>query len=67
MQIVSVCQEAALAALHEDIHSTVVCNRHFDGALDTVKPQTDVATIQFYENCSKPRSKVPVTFTFCHS
>ena len=60
----SVCQEAALAALHEDIHSTVVCRRHLEGALASVKPQTDAETIQFYENYSKPRSKVPVTFTF---
>ena len=49
MQVVSLCQEAALCAMHEDITCSHVSQRHFSQALETVKPQTDQTTIEFYE------------------
>ena len=52
-QVVSLCQEAALSAMHEDIASPCVCHRHFRCALGSVRPQTDPAMLNFYENYCK--------------
>ena len=49
VQIVSLCQEAALCAMHEDITCSLVSHKHFMEAFDTVQPQTDRTTIEFYE------------------
>jgi len=51
--VVSLCQEAALCAMHEDIGAEQVAQRHFQEALTAVKPQTDQATLQFFENYCK--------------
>ena len=55
LQVVSLCQEAALCAMHEDITCDTVCQRHFVQALSTVHPQTEPSMIEFYEkyNLSK--------------
>ena len=50
LQVVSLCQEAALCAMHEDINVAAVSARHFQQALLVVKPQTDPSTLEFYEN-----------------
>ncbi|XP_064390152.1 ATPase family gene 2 protein homolog A-like [Halichondria panicea] len=48
-EIVSLCQEAALCAMHEDITCSLVSHKHFMEAFDAVQPQTDKTTIEFYE------------------
>lgn len=47
-QVVSLCQEAGLCALHESLTAEVVHRRHFKEALQVVKPRTDTAMLQFY-------------------
>ena len=49
LQVVSLCQEAALCAMHEDITCSHVALRHFSQAFESVQPQTDQTTIDFYE------------------
>ena len=63
-QIVSVCQEAALSALHDSIDSKEVEKRHFDNALETVHPQTDPSAVHFYESYSKSRNTLKGNFRF---
>lgn len=53
VQVVSLCQEAALCAMHEDIAAEQVSQRHFQEALAVVKPQTDQSTLQFFDSYSK--------------
>ncbi|XP_052791982.1 ribosome biogenesis protein SPATA5-like [Mya arenaria] len=48
-EIASVCHEAAMFALQEDIGSQSVEERHFLSALETVTPSIDQDTIKFYE------------------
>ena len=50
LQVVSVCQKAALCALREDVDCSSVGLRHFDEALKTVSPQTSPETVQYYQN-----------------
>lgn len=52
-QIVALCQEAALCAMHEDINTKEVAWRHFEQALRTIKPQTRPSMVAFYETYSK--------------
>lgn len=53
VQMVSLCQEAALCAMHEDIAVEQVSQRYFQEALAVVKPQTDQSTLQFFDSYSK--------------
>ena len=48
-EICSVCQEAGLLALREDINAEEITNKHFIEALDLVKPGTSEETINFYD------------------
>ncbi|WAQ99684.1 AFG2H-like protein [Mya arenaria] len=48
-EIASVCHEAAMFALQEDIGSQSVEERHFLSALETVTPRIGQDTIKFYE------------------
>lgn len=50
LQVVSVCQKAALCALREDVDCSSVGQRHFDEALKTISPQTSPETVQYYQN-----------------
>ncbi|XP_067663980.1 ATPase family gene 2 protein homolog A-like [Haliotis asinina] len=52
-EVSAVCHEAALFALQEDIHSSVIRHRHFTEALTTVKPRTSHQKLLFYETYSK--------------
>ncbi|KAK7496412.1 hypothetical protein BaRGS_00012334 [Batillaria attramentaria] len=54
-ELTAVCNEAALAALQEDIRSTEITSRHFHMALAAVKPGTSVERIKFYEDYNKRR------------
>jgi len=47
-----VCNEAAMAAMQEDIDNTSLSLRHFETALSCVKPQTTPQMVQYYENYS---------------
>lgn len=47
-QITAVCREAALLALQEDIKAQQVEARHFESALNTVKPRIPDSLIQSY-------------------
>lgn len=48
-EITSVCHEAAMFALQEDINSQVVCRSHFEQALKTVTPRINDSLIKFYD------------------
>lgn len=47
-QITAVCREAALLALQEDIKARHIEARHFESALNTVKPRIPDSVIQSY-------------------
>ena len=49
----SVCREAAMAALDEDLNADCVERRHFDTALEVVIPQTSVEKVEMYEKYSR--------------
>ena len=49
-QIISVCHEAALFALQEDITTQLVQKHHFEQALSVVTPRTSENLKQFYTN-----------------
>ena len=48
--IEAVCREAGLNAMREDMNSKSVKKKHFDAALDEVKPSIDQSVIRHYEN-----------------
>lgn len=54
-EVVAVCHEAAMAGLAEGISVDKICRRHFDAALEMVKPQVDQGLIHFYENYHKTK------------
>ncbi|KAF0039978.1 hypothetical protein F2P81_008213 [Scophthalmus maximus] len=47
-EITAVCREAALLALQEDIKAQRIEARHFEGALNTVKPRIPDSLVQSY-------------------
>uniref|UniRef100_A0A8C5N491 non-chaperonin molecular chaperone ATPase n=1 Tax=Gouania willdenowi TaxID=441366 RepID=A0A8C5N491_GOUWI len=47
-EITAVCREAALLALQEDIKAQLIHTRHFERALDAVKPRIPDSLIQTY-------------------
>ena len=49
-EICSVCQEAGLIALRDDISAKHITNKHLIMALDLVKPGTSQETKDFYDN-----------------
>ena len=51
-QVVALCQEAALCAMHEDLAVKMVYFRHFQQALKTITPQAQTSTIAAYEHYS---------------
>ena len=51
-EICSVCQEAGLLALRDNIAATEITNKHFIDASELVKPGTSIETIEFYDNFS---------------
>ena len=46
VQVVALCQEAALCAMHEDISVEKVSMCHFQQALKIITPQTEPSTIE---------------------
>ncbi len=46
---VSLCREAAILALREDMAATHVTMKHFEQALGVVRPSVDEATISYYQ------------------
>ncbi|XP_014661596.1 PREDICTED: spermatogenesis-associated protein 5-like [Priapulus caudatus] len=48
-EIVSVCQEAALASLEESLTAETITWKHFEKATLAVKPRTDSTLIEFYD------------------
>ncbi|XP_029021749.1 ribosome biogenesis protein SPATA5-like isoform X2 [Betta splendens] len=57
-EIAAVCREAALLALQEDIKVERVHARHFEGALDHVKPRIPDSLIQSYINYQQQHSSM---------
>lgn len=55
--LAAVCREAGLAAFHEDPAIQTVAARHFDKALDKVRPSVDDMTFKSYENMGRELSK----------
>uniref|UniRef100_A0A674BBH4 AFG2 AAA ATPase homolog A n=1 Tax=Salmo trutta TaxID=8032 RepID=A0A674BBH4_SALTR len=56
-KITAVCREAALLALQEDIKAQLIMGRHFESALNTVKPRVPDALIQSYINYQQQRGQ----------
>uniref|UniRef100_A0A4W5JPA2 AFG2 AAA ATPase homolog A n=1 Tax=Hucho hucho TaxID=62062 RepID=A0A4W5JPA2_9TELE len=54
-KITAVCREAALLALQEDIKAQLIMGRHFESALNAVKPRVPDALIQSYINYQQQR------------
>ncbi|KAI9521385.1 hypothetical protein NQZ68_007701 [Dissostichus eleginoides] len=55
-EITAVCREAALLALQEDIKAQLIEARHFESALNTVKPRIPDSLIQSYISYQQDRS-----------
>ncbi|RWS03015.1 spermatogenesis-associated protein 5-like protein [Dinothrombium tinctorium] len=49
-EVIALCEEAALAALEEDIDSKIVCFRHFIKVLQSMVARTSSDMIEYYEN-----------------
>lgn len=58
LQVVSLCQKAALCALRADVDSPCVGWRHFQQALGSIFPQTSAETIKYYEDFKKKQRNV---------
>ena len=56
--IEAVCREAALAALRESKEAKEVKMKHFDQALERVKPSIDPSVIQFYQQYMEDTKKI---------
>ncbi|EFJ25968.1 hypothetical protein SELMODRAFT_173081 [Selaginella moellendorffii] len=55
-ELASLCREAAIAALREDVeNASVVCNRHFQHARDHISPALTKLEIASYESFSRER------------
>jgi SpoVK/Ycf46/Vps4 family AAA+-type ATPase len=60
-EVAAVVREAALAAMEEDLdHAREVCPRHFDRALQRVRPRTPAETLDFFERYVKQTRNVLV-------
>ena len=59
-EVTSACREAGLAALQEDINTSLVHQRHFLHAIQSIVPTITDSMIQFYENFAN-RKKQPTT------
>ncbi len=51
--IESLCREAGLNALRENINAKEVVKKHFNGAMEKVKPSINVELIKFYDKMSE--------------
>lgn len=49
-EIQAICHEAAMKALEESLHATVVTKKHFEAAFKTVAPRTPVSLLKIYED-----------------
>lgn len=58
LQVVSVCQKAALCALREHVNCSSVGMRHFQEALHAISPQTSPDTIQYYEGFKTKQTNI---------
>jgi transitional endoplasmic reticulum ATPase len=51
--IESLCREAGIMALREDMKATKVKKKHFERSLSKARPSVDEGTIKFYEMIGK--------------
>lgn len=56
-ELVSLCQEAAMICLEENIENTEIKQSHFKLAFERVKPRLSPDVIQFYQNYQQNRIK----------
>jgi len=49
----SLCREAGIVALREDMNASKVTKKHFDSAMGKARPSVDEDTIKFYEMIGK--------------
>ena len=54
-EMVAVCREAALAAMEEDVFVKKVKWRHYQIALQRVRPQTTASMLRFYKEFKEKR------------
>lgn len=57
-EIQAVCHEAALKALEDDINSVEVLMKHFDVALQIIKPRTPESLLEVYEKFNESFLKI---------
>lgn len=50
LQVTLLCQEAAVAALQDDINCQKVCRQHFIKALSAIVPRTSKDSIERYKS-----------------
>lgn len=58
VQVVSLCQKAALCAMRKDVDCTCVSWQHFEQALCTIFPQTGVETVKYYEQFKRKQKNI---------
>jgi SpoVK/Ycf46/Vps4 family AAA+-type ATPase len=56
-EVASLCREASLAALEDDMSASHVAHRHFERAAESVRPQITRAMIEFYEGFARARGR----------
>ncbi|ORX78441.1 AAA-domain-containing protein [Anaeromyces robustus] len=52
-ECVALCQNAAIHAMEEDIHTDMIYQRHFEKALKNITPRITKEMIEFYDNFRK--------------
>ncbi|CAG2107702.1 unnamed protein product [Medioppia subpectinata] len=62
-EITGVCQEAGLIALEGDINCQFVELKHFESALESIKPRISRQMIAFYENYKNETTNNPINKT----
>lgn len=59
-EVEGLCREAGIVALREDISASVVCNRHFQTVMRSLKPALTQEEISMYASFSKNRFLRPI-------
>jgi SpoVK/Ycf46/Vps4 family AAA+-type ATPase len=52
LKVISICHEASLKAMEEDINADQVEMRHFEASLQSLSPQTPLWLLKIYEKFS---------------
>lgn len=58
-ELESVCREAALGAIREDVTASAVAQRHFDAARAAITPLLTTQSLAAYESWNQPAANTP--------